>query len=168
MSRKRQPGWRAVLAHTPNRGRPMVAPPVTLGAHNQHPGASCRKFLRPPAAGLAESVGRTQRKFGISCRKVFAIACGGACRVSWAHTAKVRHQLPKSFCGSQEGAFFKKPLLCVPCHCRMIVPEAPESASGAFSSDAITARRSLPLSAKAIAASTFGSILPGAKCPSAI
>ena len=168
MSRKRQPGWRAALAHTPNRGRPMVAPPVTLGAHNQHPGASCRKFLRPPAAGLAESVGRTQRKFGISCRKFLRPPAAGLAESVGRTQRKFGISCRKVFAGVKRGLFSKSPLLCVPCHCRMIVPEAPESASGAFSSDAITARRSLPLSAKAIAASTFGSILPGAKCPSAI
>ena len=97
----------------------------------------------PPAAGLSESVGCTQRKFGVSRRKVFAgfkgghlrcglqadgtcgaagrltpyfghTACGGAFRVSWAHTPNAWRQLPKSFCGIERGLFSKSPLLRAP------------------------------------------------------
>ena len=48
---------------------------------------------------------------------------------------------------------------------RMTVPLRPESASGAFSSEQMTALRAGADSANFTAASTFGSMLPGAKCP---
>jgi hypothetical protein len=56
---------------------------------------------------------------------------------------------------------------CVPGSPPITVPLSPLIAFAALSREAITARLPGALLAKAIAACTLGSILPGAKCPSA-
>ena len=68
-----------------------------LGTHNESLASATEKLLGDLKGGtcghrLRRGAERLARRFGCT-------ACGGAFRVSWAHTAKVWHQLLKSFWG---------------------------------------------------------------------